>query len=315
MRALVMSGGGVFGAHQVGALQSMVKANPNLDYKYMGGISIGSVNIAYLAQAPCGELPKYVKKLHQLWSKLSGSKDIWRRTFWGYLRFFFRPSFYRTEALRKLIDGYFDMMAIQQAGRVVRMGAADLKTGRYCEGTETDPMLMRWVLASSAHPLFFPPERMYDAYFTDGCIRHALTLGSAIKIGCKKIDLLLTTPSAGSLPTLPDKELSKGPGIAERTLDIMLDQLMVYELKLCLDRNRLASKTDLYDEIEVYVYAPKRDLTTVYPSKGVPRLDFAPAHIKALYEEGLKCTPCSMEEFLQDKNTGRNVPVRYLNRT
>ena len=51
MKALVLSGGGVHGAFQVGVLKQLAKKYPqNFKYQIYSGISVGALNASWLAQ-------------------------------------------------------------------------------------------------------------------------------------------------------------------------------------------------------------------------------------------------------------------------
>ena len=54
MRVLVLSGGGDKGSYQVGALRKWL-AEDSIEYDVFCGISVGSINSAFLAQFPAGE--------------------------------------------------------------------------------------------------------------------------------------------------------------------------------------------------------------------------------------------------------------------
>jgi len=50
-RALVLSGGGAKGSFQIGAIEELI-LNRGLDFEILCGVSVGALNVSFLAQAP-----------------------------------------------------------------------------------------------------------------------------------------------------------------------------------------------------------------------------------------------------------------------
>ena len=82
MKALVLSGGGVKGAHSVGMLRYIL-GDLKVNYDIFCGVSAGAINCAFLAQFPAGEEAEASAKLTEMWQKIR-TKDIYKRWFfWG----------------------------------------------------------------------------------------------------------------------------------------------------------------------------------------------------------------------------------------
>ena len=64
-RVLVLRGGGVHGAYEVGALQAIIETldPPEYAYDYISGVSVGAINAAILANFQKGDEAKGLEKL------------------------------------------------------------------------------------------------------------------------------------------------------------------------------------------------------------------------------------------------------------
>lgn len=79
MRALVLSGGGAKGAYQCGALQYIL-GDLEVKYDALCGVSVGAINVAFLAMYKHGEEKRSATTLKNMWSSLDSSK-IYKRHF------------------------------------------------------------------------------------------------------------------------------------------------------------------------------------------------------------------------------------------
>jgi predicted acylesterase/phospholipase RssA len=85
-RALVLSGGGLKGAFQAGAIYHLV-VHRHCDFREIAGVSVGSLNAAVLAQAKRDENPdaslknmsERAEKLVDIWQGIHSSKQIFKR--------------------------------------------------------------------------------------------------------------------------------------------------------------------------------------------------------------------------------------------
>lgn len=83
MRALVLSGGGVKGAFQLGVLRELLNNNPELDYDVYTGISVGALNASLLAS---DKLSTTLPELENTWfEKVKGNHSIWKHHLWKYI--------------------------------------------------------------------------------------------------------------------------------------------------------------------------------------------------------------------------------------
>ena len=145
-RALVLSGGGLKGAFQAGAIYHLI-AHRRCDFSEIAGVSVGSLNAVVLAQAQRDENPEAslknmaerAEKLVDLWHNIRSSKQILKPRWPGWmwvlaLRYglFGTESINTFDPLMHLIQSNVDMDALDR-GRPVRVGSVSLWDGTYRE--------------------------------------------------------------------------------------------------------------------------------------------------------------------------------------
>jgi NTE family protein len=221
---LVLTGGGARAAYQTGvvkALAELAGGGPS-PFNVITGVSAGAINGAYL-MSNADDFSKASDGLHRLWTTLETERiyrsdpaavatlgSRWLRTLGlggilgkkranyllntGPLRILLEenlrleriPGFIRNGILRgvafsctnyltgtaiSFFDGHEE---IQSWVRSTRLGQRETLTNHH-------------VMASSAIPVFFPPERLDGALYGDGCIRLTSPLSPAIHLGADRI--------------------------------------------------------------------------------------------------------------------------------
>jgi predicted acylesterase/phospholipase RssA len=153
MRALVLSGGGMFGAWQAGAWAAIAgRFEPEL----IVGASVGSLNGYSIA---CGATPAQL------------------RTLWLHRDLASLPRL--AENIRRLTDQHRPVIPFAVvATDVLRMKA------RIFHGEE---VTWRHLAASCAVPFVFPPVRIGDRLYTDGGLLNPLPVWAAVELGATDI--------------------------------------------------------------------------------------------------------------------------------
>lgn len=146
-RALVMSGGGLKGAFQAGAVYHLI-IHRHCDFREFSGVSVGSLNAVILAQAARDENPdaslknltERAEKLVKVWQDIRSSKQIlkprWPGWMWALaVRYglFGVESVNTFDPLMKLIHDNVDVDALAERGRPVRVGSVSFWDGTYRE--------------------------------------------------------------------------------------------------------------------------------------------------------------------------------------
>ena len=146
-RALVLSGGGLKGAFQAGAVYHLT-VHRRCDFQEFAGVSVGSLNSVILAQARRDEDPEASlknlmersEKLVKVWQDIRSRKEIlkprWPGWMWALaVRYglFGVESMNTFDPLLKLIQANVDVDALAERGRPVRVGSVSFWDGTYRE--------------------------------------------------------------------------------------------------------------------------------------------------------------------------------------
>jgi NTE family protein len=259
MRALVLSGGGVKGAYQAGALKHILG---NLDFKYdiICGISVGALNAAFISMFNENENKDASNQLLDIWLNLK-TEDVYKRWFpFGKLHAIWKNSIYDSRPLMKLVRGRLDRQKIVSTNRSITVGAVSLTTGRYKLFTQNDDDFVDGVLASSAFPVFMTPVKIDDELYTDGGVKEITPLQCAIDQGADTIEVIMCSP-IDTTKTLSNN--AKTPEIAMRTINLMSDEIVKNDLQMAMMYNELVKSGARPDkkEIKITIISPDTELT------------------------------------------------------
>ncbi|MGH2858529.1 MAG: patatin-like phospholipase family protein [Solirubrobacteraceae bacterium] len=184
LRAFVLGGGGVLGAHEVGMLRALAEAQivPDL----VLGTSIGAVNGALFAAEPG---PAGVQRLIGLWSgaaqETSPAGALLRRL--GTLA---RTGTHveSVGAIKQRLRSVLPVERIEQLSVPFQCVAARIEDA--AEHWFTQGPLVEAVLASCAVPGILPAVRIGDQHFIDGGIVNSIPVSRAVSLGAREIFVL-----------------------------------------------------------------------------------------------------------------------------
>ncbi len=235
MRALVLAGGGSHGAYEVGVLKYTMGVL-GIHYDIICGISVGALNGSYIAQYKKGQEKEAIEGLEKLWFNIKGDKDVRKNWFPFGPATLWKPSLYNTAPLKKLIDENMSQEAILESGKKLRVGVVSFNDGEYKVYNEKSPYIKEATYGSAAFPIFFNPVQLGDHLCTDGGVRNVTPFRDAIRLGATEIDIII--PSAEGLPQYGNLfsglwKLIKPLRLALRTLEVMMDELSLGDLKPC----------------------------------------------------------------------------------
>jgi NTE family protein len=226
--ALVLAGGGSFGAVQVGMLRALVAHGlvPDL----VVGSSVGAINGAYFAGAPNAN---GVAQLEAIWRGLRRSEVFpigWRGAL-GLLRrgFAVDPC-----GLRRHVERNLPYQTIEQAALPLHLVATDLLGGgtvRLSSGPVVEA-----VLASCAIPAAFPPVCIGQTYLIDGAVACNTPISVAIELGAKRV-IVLPTGFACSLTAPPRGALAS----ALHAITLLIAHQLVMELEHYRDQAEIVT--------------------------------------------------------------------------
>jgi NTE family protein len=276
MRALVLSGGGPKGAYEAGVLKKWM-AEDGVDYDLVAGISVGALNAAVLCQAPKGSPKEAWEYLNRIWLDVDTSKV--HKSWWpfGIASALWKPSVYNSEPLHKWVRGSLDAGKIRGSGRKLRILAVSWASGESRTADETEPEIVSWVLASAAFPGMLLPVEVEGELWADGGLRSCTPLGEAIRAGATEIDVVMCSDPRQPSP-FKCAGKSAVPDLAFRALDLLVNEVMRGDLKICDLKNDHPD----YRKVTLRVMKPKIDLCTIVGHG----LTFEPQAMRELMELG-----------------------------
>jgi NTE family protein len=216
---LVLAGGAIRGAYQLGVLKGIVGQRKN-PYDVIVGVCVGALNGALVAQ---GEL----EKLDTLWLSLKGPRDLLgRRSLW---RLLFRRSLYSNARLRRLIQEYLCPDKLRASSTELHIGATCLQTGRLVFFDKYYHDLEGALLASAALPPVFGPIELDGHDYVDGAVISTVPIRKALDLGSTDLTVILTAPKGLEQST---QRYTKTKSILERSVEIMVHSKEASDMEL-----------------------------------------------------------------------------------
>lgn len=158
---LSLSGGGSFGALEIGILSS-VMSNNVIDYKLMTGVSVGGLNVGYLSHFT--DINIGINMLKDIYINMKND-DVYQFNFIEKSRL----SFYDTKPLRNTIRKILLPLNKQVIPAIV--GSSNLYTG-YMDIFNLEEYSMEdrinILMTTSAIPIVFPPIELNNSLYVDG---------------------------------------------------------------------------------------------------------------------------------------------------
>ena len=195
--ALVLSGGSVFGAAQIGQVRALVEAGivPDL----ILGCSVGALNGAYLAG---GLTPDRIDQLEAIWTGLS-SRDVFglrsRRTVANVVAG--RDHICSPDGVHALIKRFCPVDDLAKLPVELQVVTTNLDTARPCWWNAGDPNAV--LAASAALPGIFPPVELAGDRHVDGGVLVPVPTVRAFELGATQV--YVSDISTRSRPRLPDR--------------------------------------------------------------------------------------------------------------
>lgn len=178
--ALVLGGGGILGAAEVGFIQRIEELGIAIDM--VVGTSVGAINGAYLAthDAPASA------GLRDVWSSLRGRTAFPRQPLHVALSLLrSRMSLYDDSFVRGLVEEHITARVFAAARTPLFITATDINSGR--RHLFRDGSLLTAILASTAVPGVFPPVRIGNSLFVDGVVSADVDIAAAIELGATTV--------------------------------------------------------------------------------------------------------------------------------
>ncbi len=267
---VVATGGGARGAYQAGVLKGICKITRDLGVKVpfsvLSGISVGAINLTYLA-AHADDMYSASSGLATLWGSLR-SKQVIKTdpislarvalrllieiTTGGIIKTKKARSLLDNTPLKRLIEKEINFDRIQENvvnGKLsgVAITSVNYSNGRSCNFYHTNDTIPPWirakraaiptkitkehVIASSAIPLYFPPQEIDSCYYADGNLRNYTPLSPAIKLGADKLFIIPVGKD-----TLPDTACENFEPTLGRMISVLLNSLLLDAVDFDIER-------------------------------------------------------------------------------
>jgi NTE family protein len=308
---LVLTGGGARGAYQAGVLRGIAeilgRGSPN-PFAVLTGVSAGAINATALA-AGSDDFWAATSALHDTWHELRVDQVFrtdacsiapiaarWMRdlALGGLLGETSSNHLLDTSPLRKLLASRIDFSRIRDhlangAIHGLAVSATNYGSGAavtFFDGSQT---IMPWrretriarratidvrhVMASAAIPMFFPPERIANSFYGDGCVRLTAPLSPAVHLGAERVLAIGVRHS----PAPAVAALRSDRGLADLgaidVAGVLLNAVFLDSLEADIERMQRINRTlgllapegraahpDGLRPIELFTIKPSRDL-------------------------------------------------------
>jgi len=282
--ALVLSGGGVRGAYEVGVIQGMMEVlgkhhRDQSPFQMFAGTSVGAINASYLAaHGHRGDLG--IHGLCRVWETLKLSHHL-RIDPLGVFGFkqgmpwdWFkrgaknRRSFLDAGALENTIRSSVPWQALRTniergATRALFVTALHIATGRTTvfadlnedvefvptadpqRQAQCEPITAEHVLASAALPLLFPARQIGKRYYCDGGLRFNTPLAPVIRAGARRIVIISLLAPPRAMPEAQAVERYPNPiFLAGKLLNALLLDPILHDLNVLRRFNKLLGVLD-----------------------------------------------------------------------
>ena len=189
---LSLSGGGSFGAVEVGILESIHSTWNITNYDLIAGVSVGALNALYLSYQD--DINNGISDLKTIYEDLN-NHDVYKINYKFSLFNIDRISFFDTTPLKNTLTEIlknYDENKIQTV-----IGSTNLNTGRFDmfrmnEYSKDDKINL--LMTSSAIPFAFPPAKFNNSLYVDGgLISDGIINGIESLIDCKHYNVTYIT--------------------------------------------------------------------------------------------------------------------------
>ena len=163
---LTLSGGGSFGAVEVGILDNLISTKQIPDkFDVIAGISTGGINAAVLSQF--NDISSALPQIYNLFSNLK-TIDVYRR---NYIGIFTRWSIYDNSPLEQTLRNIITQLKQIENPPITIIGASNIYTQKLDIFKYNDLSLddkINVLMSTTAIPIIFPPRKYNNGLYIDG---------------------------------------------------------------------------------------------------------------------------------------------------
>lgn len=235
MKALVLGGGSLKGAWQVGAIQAALETGFKPDMIY--GISAGALNSAFMVNEAGNQHIKnnqidwdiVNKKLISFWiENITKPSDI------GILKSKFTlgidtilsrfDGLLDTNPLHNKLSSYLDLTTLRRSPIGLKVGAVNINTGEMHYADPLEQHFLDYLRASSSLPVVMPVIQIggdHRKAYLDGGLREVVPLKKAIEDGATEIIAIATHPEKRKMEDINYRSFLS---LLDRIKDISVNQ-------------------------------------------------------------------------------------------
>jgi len=288
-KALVLTGGGVKGAFQVGALYHLL-VDLGKEFDIITGISVGALNGSFLAQYNKEDLKQAIVDLWDLWLIIDNDRirKSWKP--FGFIHYLWEKSLYNSSPLENLIDEHLDLEKLKNSNIILNVGAQAVGSGVYRKFCGKDSTIKDAVKASAAFPVFLKAVEIEGDLYVDGGVKEVAPLRHAIGLGAEHITIINTGPLDSITVNPRDISFIEYP---MRMIELQGDEIVKDDLREFIETNELLRSGKLID-------SPKRIIEYDYiePEKRLVKnpLEFNPKRIREMIQLGYDVAKKTMQK-------------------
>jgi NTE family protein len=168
---LSLSGGGSYGAFQVGCLKAISEFS-SVRFDSIDTISVGGLIGSYIAQYDISDQPSAIVNLHDIWLGIANSRHIYKHWKLSYIEgVLYRNGLYNPRPLKKLIDSNLDSSRLINSDVAFHSAATNVNTGEMTTFDKSHPGINDAVLAGCSIPIMFPPVKIDGESYVDAGIK------------------------------------------------------------------------------------------------------------------------------------------------
>ncbi len=297
MKALVLGGGSLKGAWQVGAIQAVLETGFKPDMIY--GISAGALNASFMVNEAGNEFRDkgkidwdlVNKKLISFWvenitrpSDIGLLKSRWSLGIDTILSRF--DGLLDTNPLHEKLKMYINLTTLRRSPIRLKVGAVNINTGEMHYADPLEQYFLDYLRASSSLPIIMPSIQIggnHKEVYLDGGIREVVPLRKAIEDGATEIYAIATHPKVRKMNPINYRSFFS---LIERIKDISVNQLENNDIEWAENYNEHLMS------IGGFSLNKKINLTIIRPEEplNINLTNFTTSDIREIIKEGYSFT-------------------------
>ena len=236
--SLSLSGGGAYGAFQVGCLKALAEANI-VKFDTIDTISVGGLIGAFLAQYNMDDQYNGIMELERIWHTIISNRNIYRHWRLSFVEgILYRNGLYNPKPLSQMIETNLDTDKLVDSDVDFNAATTDIQTGNMVVFEKTHENISAAVLAGCSIPIMFPPVKIQNRLYVDAGIKRYFW-GTNLYETSKPTVVITTGYDAGDKThdtnSVPRNMLGYGASV----IRIFMDSLYVEDMSRMINRDNV----------------------------------------------------------------------------